>query len=78
MPLSSGNGNLTNRSAHNRNTTKFWRPDIDPEDTHGITTTVHTSNGGSRSSSQADLNPKESSPTGVNVHKSFLVTTDEV
>lgn len=78
MPLSSGNGNITNRSGHDRNTTKFWRPDIYPDDTHGIVTTVHTSNGGSPSSSQADLNPKQNSPPGVNVHKSFLVTTDAV
>lgn len=78
MPLSSGNANGTNRSQHDRNATKYWRPDIDPEDSHGVFTTIHTSNGGSRSSSQADLNPKDNPHEGVNVHKSFYVTADEV
>ncbi|KAL4897345.1 P-type ATPase [Aspergillus ambiguus] len=75
MPLSSMNG--THQSRQDQSTTKFWRPDLDPEDAHGVTTTIQTSRG-SRNSSQEDLYPRQASLPGVNVHKSFLVTSDEV
>lgn len=78
MPLSSGNGNFTSRSQHNRQGTEFWRPDIYPDDSQAVVTTVQTERSASRTSSQADLNPKQHSPQGVNVHKSFLVTSDDV
>lgn len=76
MPLSSGN-HFASRSQHNRHGTSFWRPDVDPDDSHRVVTTVGTERSGSRSSSQADLNPKQSSPNGVNVQKTFFVTSDE-
>ncbi|KAF9893174.1 hypothetical protein FE257_012589 [Aspergillus nanangensis] len=74
MPLSSMNGG-TRQSRQERNAAKYWRPDLHPHDSHGITTTIQTSRG-SRNSSQEDLNPKQlqGSGPGVNVHKSFLVT----
>lgn len=78
MPLSSGNGNFTSRSQHNHQGTEFWRPDIDPDDSQAVVTTVQTERSASRTSSQADLNPKQHSPPGVNVHKTFLVTSDDV
>lgn len=78
MPLSSGNGNLTGRSQHNRQATRFWRPDIDPSDSRAVITTIETERRNSNSSSQADLNPKQPSLKGVNVQKSFFVTADDV
>ena len=78
MPLSSMNGpGKHSQSEHTANSTKFWRPDLDPEDARGVITTVQTAQG-SRNSSQEDLNPKPSAWNGVNVHKSFVVTSGEV
>lgn len=57
---------------------QYWRPDLDPEDSRAVVTTIHTSNEGSRSSSQEDLYPKHGTFfQGVNVHKSFYVTGDD-
>ncbi|KAJ5119147.1 hypothetical protein N7448_010854 [Penicillium atrosanguineum] len=58
---------------------QYWRPDLDPEDTQAVITTIHTSNHGSRTSSQEDLNPKQHNGTffsGVNVQKTFFVSED--
>lgn len=56
---------------------RYWRPDLDLEDPHVITT-VHTSNQGSRTSSQEDLNPhKGTFFSGVNVQKTFFVSEDD-
>lgn len=56
---------------------RYWRPDLDPEEAHVITT-VHTSNQDSRTSSQEDLNPhKGTFFRGVNVQKTFFVSEDE-
>lgn len=79
MPLSSmnGNGNGTDTSRLGRATTKYWRPDLNQHDSQGVVTTVQTSTG-SRNSSQENLNPKPNTTNGVNVHKSFLVTSDEM
>jgi cation-transporting ATPase 13A1 len=74
MPLSSMNGGYNARQEQPGN--KYWRPDLANQSNHGVTTTVQTSRG-SQNSSQEDLNPKQSSFSGVNVQKSFLVTTDE-
>lgn len=78
MPLSSmnGAGKHPSRSEHTTNSTKFWRPDLNPDDTRAIVTTVQTAQG-SPNSSQENLNPKPGAWDGVNVHKSFVVTTDE-
>ncbi|GLA87694.1 hypothetical protein AtubIFM56815_002122 [Aspergillus tubingensis] len=76
MPLSSMNGQHASRSEHTTNSTKFWRPDLNPDDTRAIVTTVQTAQG-SPHSSQENLNPKPGAWDGVNVHKSFVVTTDE-
>ncbi|GAB1216176.1 hypothetical protein ATERTT37_005384 [Aspergillus terreus] len=75
MPLSSMNG--THPSRQDPSATKFWRPDLDPEDSRGVITTIQTSRT-SRNSSQEDLYPRQASLPGVNVHKSFLVTSDEM
>ncbi|KAJ6112199.1 hypothetical protein N7523_008260 [Penicillium sp. IBT 18751x] len=59
---------------------QYWRPDLDPEDTQAVITTIHTSNRGSRTSSQEDLNPKQNNGTffsGVNVQKTFFVSEDD-
>ncbi|KAH8424263.1 uncharacterized protein LDX57_013057 [Aspergillus melleus] len=79
MPLSSmnGNGNGTDTSRLGRAATKYWRPDLNQHDSQGVVTTVQTSTG-SRNSSQENLNPKPNTTNGVNVHKSFLVTSDEM
>ncbi|KAL4736301.1 hypothetical protein BDV11DRAFT_194077 [Aspergillus similis] len=69
MPLSSMNGARQSRNDQSGN--NYWRPDIEPQGSHGVVTTVH----GSPSSSQENLNPKQNSLAGVNVQKSFLVTT---
>ncbi|KAJ5161274.1 hypothetical protein N7492_006666 [Penicillium capsulatum] len=59
----------------------YWRPDLDPEDSHAVITTIHTSNQGSRASSQEDLNPKRAAVGtffgGVNVQKTFFVSEDD-
>ncbi|KAJ5106024.1 hypothetical protein NUU61_003371 [Penicillium alfredii] len=59
---------------------QFWRPDLDPEHSHAMVTTVHTPatpRGGSRTSSQEDLNPKHGTFfAGVNVQKTFYVSAD--
>ncbi|KAL2861150.1 putative integral membrane protein [Aspergillus lucknowensis] len=74
MPLSSMNGPYNSR--HDQAANRYWRPDLGAQDSHGVVTTVQTSRG-SPSSSQEDLNPKKSSVAGVNVQKTFLVTTDD-
>lgn len=60
---------------------QYWRPDLDPEDSHAVITTIHTSNRGSRTSSQEDLNPKKQEQgtffRGVNVQKTFFVSDKE-
>lgn len=58
---------------------QYWRPDLDPEDTQAVITTIHTSNHGSRTSSQEDLNPKHNGTffSGVNVQKTFFVSEDD-
>ncbi|KAJ5861824.1 uncharacterized protein N7529_009134 [Penicillium soppii] len=73
MPLSSINAVRSNASG-----THYWRPDLE-EDSHVVTTTVHTSNQASRTSSQEDLNPKHSGTffQGVNVQKTFYVSADQ-
>jgi len=73
MPLSSINAVRSNASG-----TQYWRPDLE-EDSHVATATVHTSNQGSRTSSQEDLNPKHSGTffQGVNVQKTFYVSADQ-
>ncbi|KAI9371036.1 hypothetical protein BJX61DRAFT_49160 [Aspergillus egyptiacus] len=72
MPLSSMNGF---NSRHTQGD-KCWRPDLSgAHNDHGITTTVQTA-AGSQNSSQEDLNPK--SLAGVNVQKTFFVTTSDV
>ncbi|KAJ5475617.1 hypothetical protein N7539_007904 [Penicillium diatomitis] len=78
MPLSSVNAL---RSDHS--TPRYWRPDLDPEDTRAVVTTIPTSTvkNGSRTSSQEDLNPKNNDGgtffQGVNVHKTFYVSGNE-
>ncbi|KAJ5153451.1 uncharacterized protein N7482_009929 [Penicillium canariense] len=73
MPLSSVNAVRSDPSAP-----QYWRPDLDPEDSHAVITTVHTSNQGSRSSSQEDLNPKQGTFfRGVNVQKTFFVSESD-
>ncbi len=74
MPLSSMNRGFNSRQEQPGN--KYWRPDLANQSNQGVTTTIQTSRG-SQNSSQEDLNPKQSSFSGVNVQKSFLVTTDE-
>ncbi|KJK66333.1 P-type ATPase of unknown pump specificity type V [Aspergillus parasiticus SU-1] len=77
VPLSSMNGNGTGQSKNDRAAaTRYWRPDLDPEDSHAIVTTVQTQHSGN--SSQEDLNPKQHPMNGVNVHKSFYVSSDEM
>ncbi|KAM0115571.1 hypothetical protein ACP6JC_007860 [Aspergillus fumigatus] len=80
MPLSSmnGNGNGTHQSKLDRDATQYWRPDVYPHESRAVVTTIQTSPRGSKSSSQEDLNPKQEPLHGVNVHKSFLVSSDEV
>jgi len=75
IPLSSANAVRSDPSGP-----QYWRPDLDPEDSHAVITTIHTSNQGSRTSSQEDLNPKPGHGTffsGVNVQKTFFVSEDE-
>ncbi|RAH60550.1 hypothetical protein BO85DRAFT_457374 [Aspergillus piperis CBS 112811] len=67
MPLSSMNGQHASRSEHTTNSTKFWRPDLNPDDTRAIVTTVQTAQG-SPHSSQENLNPKPGAWDGVNLH----------
>ncbi|KAJ5288950.1 hypothetical protein N7478_001980 [Penicillium angulare] len=59
---------------------RYWRPDIDDEDSRAVVTTIHTSNHDSRTSSQENLNPKQGHGTffsGVNVQKTFFVSEEE-
>lgn len=73
MPLSSVNAVRSDPAGP-----QYWRPDLDPEDSHAVVTTVHTSNQGSRTSSQEDLNPKQGTFfQGVNVQKSFFVSEND-
>jgi hypothetical protein len=76
LPLSSVNAVRSDPSGPH-----YWRPDLDPEDSHAVITTIHTSNqGSSRTSSQEDLNPKPNNGTffsGVNVQKTFFVSEDD-
>ncbi|KAJ5465291.1 uncharacterized protein N7458_000977 [Penicillium daleae] len=74
VPLSNMSGKQTTPS-----TPRYWRPDIYQDDSHAAVTTVHTSNRGSRTSSQEDLNPKQQTNQamyfqGVNVQKTFYVS----
>ncbi|KAL4796203.1 hypothetical protein BDV19DRAFT_388351 [Aspergillus venezuelensis] len=81
MPLSSMNGNGnggrgTYNSQREQQGNKYWRPDLETQFDHGVTTTIHTSRG-SRNSSQEDLNPQPKSPYGgVNVQKSARLVDD--
>lgn len=71
------NGNGTGQSKNDRAAaTRYWRPDLESEDSHAIVTTVQTQHSGN--SSQEDLNPKQHPMNGVNVHKSFYVSSDEM
>ncbi|KAJ5692682.1 hypothetical protein N7462_002105 [Penicillium macrosclerotiorum] len=77
VPLSSVNAVRSDPSGP-----QYWRPDLDPEDSHAVITTIHTSNQGSRTSSQEDLNPKQGQGLGtffrgVNVQKTFFVSENE-
>ncbi|OOQ83701.1 P-type ATPase [Penicillium brasilianum] len=77
MPLSSANAIRSDPAGP-----QYWRPDLDPEDTNAVITTIHTSNRGSRTSSQEDLNPKQRQEQGtffrgVNVQKTFFVSGNE-
>jgi hypothetical protein len=75
VPLSSVNAVRSDPSGPH-----YWRPDLDPEDTQAVITTVHTSNHGSRTSSQEDLNPQRGHGTffsGVNVQKTFFVSEND-
>lgn len=57
---------------------KYWRPDLDAEDSRAVITTIHTSRHDSRGSSQEDLNPNRGTFfSGVNVQKTFFVSEDE-
>jgi hypothetical protein len=74
MPLSSMSGNRSAPSGP-----RYWRPDLDAEDSHTAVTTVHASSRGSRTSSQEDLNPTQQMNQGtffqgVNVQKTFYVS----
>ncbi|KAJ5818096.1 hypothetical protein N7474_003687 [Penicillium riverlandense] len=73
MPLSSMNASRSTDPTGPR----YWRPDLDPEDSQ-ITTTVHIATQDSRTSSQEDLYPKESGTFfhGVNIQKTFYVSED--
>lgn len=72
MPLSSVNAVRSDPSGP-----QYWRPDLDPEDSRAIVTTIQTSNDGSRSSSQEDLNPRGTFFTGVNVQKTFYISGED-
>jgi hypothetical protein len=74
MPLSSVNASL---SADPKNP-RYWRPDLEPEDSQAVVTTVRTHMQDSRTSSQEDLYPKESATFfhGVNVQRTFYVSED--
>lgn len=73
LPLSSVNAVRSDPSGP-----QYWRPDLDPEDSQAVVTTIHTSNHGSRTSSQEDLNPKHGTFfSGVNVQKTFFVSGDD-
>ncbi|KAL2003843.1 hypothetical protein VTN02DRAFT_2060 [Thermoascus thermophilus] len=65
----------------------YWRPDVDPEDTHAIVTAganpdrrKHHHRRRSTNSSQEDLNPKGqgSANGGVSVQKTFVVISNNV
>ncbi|KAL4931049.1 putative integral membrane protein [Aspergillus undulatus] len=76
IPLSSMNGGTYN-SRNEKQGNKYWRPDLETQFEHGVTTTIGTSRG-SRNSSQEDLNPQpKQSFGGVNVQKTFFVTSNE-
>lgn len=74
-PLSSMGANLSTQSRHDPNSIHYWRRDLVPENSRAVVVTTHDS----RSSSQESLNPGLSSacPPGVNVHKSFHVSTEQ-
>lgn len=70
VPLSSVNAVRSDPAAP-----QYWRPDVDPEDSHAVVTTIHTARQESRTSSQEDLNPtRETLFRGVNVQKTFFVS----
>ena len=76
MPLSSVNAGRSG----DPDAPQYWRPDLDPDNSHAVVTTIHT-NQGSRASSQEDLNPNRDGEgtffQGVNVQKTFFVSEDE-
>ena len=70
MPLSSVNAMRSDPSGP-----QYWRPDLDPDDSHAVVTTIRTARQDSRTSSQEDLNPKQGAFfSGVNVQKTFFVS----
>lgn len=83
IPLSSMNGNLTNKSQNDPNSNQYWRSDLVPDNAQAIAITTHRSKG----SSQESLNPTQGQShghdpgyqgRGVNVQKSFYVSTEVV
>ncbi|KAJ9254840.1 hypothetical protein DTO207G8_3370 [Paecilomyces variotii] len=62
----------------------YWRPDVDPDESHVVVTTGNPSRRHyrqtSKNSSQEDLNPKGGGEDshGVAVQKTFVVTSDEL
>ncbi|BCR84693.1 putative integral membrane protein [Aspergillus chevalieri] len=83
IPLSSMNGNLTNRSRNDPNNNHYWRSDLVPDNAQAMAITTH----GSKGSSQESLNPTQGQGhghdpgyqgRGVSVQKSFYVSTEVV
>ncbi|KAK5673838.1 putative cation-transporting ATPase 1 [Elasticomyces elasticus] len=74
-PLSSMGGNASTQSRHDPNTIHYWRRDLIPENSRAVVVTTHDS----QNSSQESLHPGQSSayPPGVNVHKSFHVSSEQ-
>lgn len=70
-------GHTTENSQSERLATKYWRPDLDADDTQAVITTVQTTQLESGSSSEEDLNSMRHGANGVNVQKTFYVTADE-
>lgn len=81
------NGNLTNKSRNDPNSDQYWRSDLVPDNAQAIAITTH----GSKGSSQESLNPTQGQGhdhghghdpghqgRGVNVQKSFYVSTEVV
>lgn len=70
-------GHTTENSQSDRLATKYWRPDLDADDTQAVITTVQTTQLESGSSSEEDLNSMRHGVNGVSVQKTFYVTADE-